>query len=46
MLLLGMQAGGMAPKAPNQGGAGLKTSTDGSSGIIKHIELRIYLLVG
>jgi hypothetical protein len=47
-----MHAGGTAPKAPgitmrinlrpNQGDAGLKTGTEGTSDITKHDELRIH----
>jgi hypothetical protein len=51
-VVLGMQAGGITPKAPsfivrvnlhrNQGDAGLKTSAGGTSYITMHDELRIH----
>jgi hypothetical protein len=50
--LLEMQAGGMAPKAPNitarinprpnQGDVGLKTGAEGTFDITKHDELHIH----
>jgi hypothetical protein len=52
MWLLGMQAGDITPKTPSitvrsnlrryQADAGPKISADGTSGITKHEELRIY----